>query len=158
MRRLIAVVAVAVAVAAACSSGKAAAPGGNSGAPGSAAIHGTVTVFAASSLKEAFTTLAGRFESAHPGVTVRTSFAASSALAAQIGQGAPADVFASASPKNMKQVVDSGGASTSSTFARNVMEIAVPPGNPAHVTGLADLARSGVKVALCESEVPCGAV
>jgi molybdate transport system substrate-binding protein len=118
---------------------------------------GTITVLAAASLTEAFGTLAEQFEAAHPGVTVRLSFGASSALALQIQQGAPADVFASASGRNMAQVVSAGGASTSTDFARNVLEIAVPPSNPAHLARLADLARAGVKVALCQPQVPCGA-
>jgi molybdate transport system substrate-binding protein len=78
-------------------------------------------------------------------------------LAQQINQGAPADVFASASVKNMTQVTDAGGASTSKNFVKNVMEIAVPPSNPAHIAALADLAKSSVKVALCQAQVPCGA-
>jgi molybdate transport system substrate-binding protein len=100
--------------------------------------------------------LAKQFQDAHPGTTVKLNLAASSALAQQINQGAPADVFASASTKNMKQVSDAGGASSSKNFVKNVMEIAVPPTNPAHVTGVADLAKSGVKVAFCQPQVPCG--
>jgi molybdate transport system substrate-binding protein len=125
--------------------------------PSSAPVTGTITVLAASSLTEAFNTLAKQFEAAHPGVTVELSFGASSALALQINQGAPADVFASASGKNMTQVISAGGASTSTNFVKNVMEIAVPPSNPAHIATVADLARSGVKVALCQQQVPCGA-
>lgn len=119
-------------------------------------VSGTITVFAASSLTEAFGTIGKQFQAAHPGTTVKSNFGASSALATQIGQGAPADVFASASPKNMAAVVSAGGASSSSNFVKNVMEIAVPPSNPGKVTGLSDLAKSGVKVALCQAEVPCG--
>ncbi len=164
---LVAVTTVAtVALATACSSSKkAVAPSSKSaGAPtgtssgDSPKVSGTVTVFAAASLTGAFTTLAHQFEAAHPGVTVRLDFGASSTLAQQINQGAPADLFASASPKNMDQVVSAGGASTPTNFVKNVMEIAVPPSNPAHVTSLADLAKSGVKVALCQPQVPCGAV
>ncbi len=130
----------------------------NSGAAASTpALSGTVTVFAAASLQGTFTTLAKQFQAAHPGVKMRLNFGASSALALQIGQGAPADVFAAASEKNMAQVTSAGGASTSATFAKNSMEIAVPPSNPAHVTALADLAKPGVKVALCQVQVPCGA-
>ncbi len=128
-------------------------------APGSPApVSGTVTVLAAASLQDSFTTLGKQFEAAHPGTQVKLSFGASSALAQQINQGAPADVFASAAPTNMKQVTDAGGASTLKNFVKNVMEIAVPPSNPAKVGGLADLARPGVKVALCQPQVPCGAV
>jgi molybdate transport system substrate-binding protein len=134
---------------------------GSGSASGSAssstpAVTGTITVLAAASLTEAFDTLAKQFEAANPGTTVKISFGASSALAQQIISGAPADVFASASTKNMTQVTDPGDAGAPTTFVRNTMEIAVPPGNPAHVTGVADLARAGVKVALCQAQVPCG--
>jgi molybdate transport system substrate-binding protein len=122
----------------------------------SAPVSGTVNVFAAASLKEAFTKLGRQFEAAHPGVKVEFDFGPSSGLATQITQGAPADVFASASTKNMGQVVTAGQAASPKTFARNVMEIAVPPKNPANVTALSDLAKPAVKVALCQSAVPCG--
>jgi molybdate transport system substrate-binding protein len=139
-------------------SGTAGGGGTSAGSGSTAAVRGTVTVLAAASLQEAFTTLGKQFESAHPGTTVKLSFGASSDLAAQINQGAPADVFASASPKNMQQVVGAGGASSPTNFAKNVMEVAVPPSNSAHVTSVNDLAKSSVKVALCEPQVPCGAV
>ena len=119
-------------------------------------VTGTITVFAASSLQEAFTTLGKSFEQAHPGVHITFNFGASSALAQQIDQGAPADVFASASPKNMTQVVQAGHATGPVNFVKNVMEIAVPPSNPGKVHGVADLARAGVTVALCQAQVPCG--
>ena len=164
-RRIIALSAVAAAavIAAGCSSSKdssssGSAPAGAGGGSPSAAVSGTVTVFAAASLKEAFTTLAKPFETDHPGSSVKLSFGASSDLAEQINQGAPADVFASASPKNMQQVISAGGASTSTTFVKNVMEVAVPPSNPANVASVTDLAKSSVKVALCEPQVPCGTV
>jgi molybdate transport system substrate-binding protein len=134
--------------------------GGSSAAgsdrPTGAALHGRVTVFAAASLTEAFTTLGRRFEVAHPGVKVVFDFGPSSGLAEQIVQGAPADVFASASAKNMDQVVSAHLALAPTPFAKNVMEVAVPPANPAHVRRLSDLARRGVKVALCQAQVPCG--
>jgi molybdate transport system substrate-binding protein len=123
----------------------------------SGSIAGTVHVFAAASLTEALTTLGKQFEAAHPGVKVVFNFAASSALAQQINQGAPADVFASASGKNMDQVVSAGGASNPTPFVKNIMEVAVPPSNPAHIASVTDLARKDVKVALCQSQVPCGA-
>ncbi|MGK8556070.1 molybdate ABC transporter substrate-binding protein [Nocardia gipuzkoensis] len=125
---------------------------------GSDGIGGTVTVFAAASLTETFTELGTRFEAAHPGVRVVYSFGASSALAEQIIQGAPADVFASAAPKNMQQVVDKGEATAvPATFARNRLEIAVPKGNPGRITGLADFGKTEPKIALCAEQVPCGA-
>ena len=136
--------------------------GSSSGAAGSqlgvsAPAAGLVTVLAAASLRQTFTTLAKRFETMHPGVHVRLSFGASSTLAQQLKQGLPADVFASASTTNMKQVADAGAVSSSTSFARNTMRIAVPPGNPARIGGLSDLARGGVKLALCQPQVPCGA-
>ena len=156
---------------AACSSGTSAgsgasAPAATGSAPAatsasassSPAVSGSITVFAASSLKEAFSTLGQQFEAANPGTKVTFSFGASSTLATQITSGAPADVFASASPKNMTQVVSAGYATGSTNFVKNVMEIAVPPANPGHVTGVADLGKSSVKVALCQPQVPCGSV
>jgi molybdate transport system substrate-binding protein len=123
----------------------------------SASLSGSITVFAAASLQEAFTTIGKQFEAAHPGVKVTFSFGASSTLAAQIVNGAPADVFASAAPKNMQQIVTAGDASSPVNFVKNVMEVAVPPSNPARVTSVSDLAKSSVKVALCQPQVPCGA-
>jgi len=135
----------------AASSSKPSAPGSSS-----ASVSGTVNMFAAASLKEAFTKLGQQFEAAHPGAKIVFNFGPSSGLATQINQGAPADVFASASMKNMDQVVTTGAANTPTNFASNVLEIAVPAKNPANVTQLSDLAKSGVKVALCQSAVPCG--
>jgi molybdate transport system substrate-binding protein len=120
-------------------------------------LSGDITVLAAASLTESFTRLGRQFEAAHPGVKVTFSFAASSALATQITSGAPADVFASASAKNMDQVVAAGVASNPAVFAKNVMEIAVPPTNPGKVTGLGSLTSASVKTALCQPQVPCGA-
>jgi molybdate transport system substrate-binding protein len=123
----------------------------------SPAVTGTVTVFAAASLQEAFTKLGTQFEAAHPGTKVVFSFGPSSGLAEQIGQGSPADVFASASTSTMDQVVAGGDAKSPTNFVSNTMEIVVPPKNPAHIAKVADLAKKGVKVALCQAEVPCGA-
>ncbi|MEV0247179.1 molybdate ABC transporter substrate-binding protein [Nocardia sp. NPDC050712] len=121
-------------------------------------VSGTVTVFAAASLTETFKQLGTEFEAAHPGVKVVYSFGASSALAEQIKQGAPADVFASAAPANMQQVVDAGEVQGSpATFASNRLEIAVPKGNPGKITGLADFGKTEPKLALCAEQVPCGA-
>ncbi|MBB2940327.1 molybdate transport system substrate-binding protein [Actinoplanes lutulentus] len=115
---------------------------------------GAVIVFAAASLTESFTTLGKQFESANPGSTVTFNFGGSSALATQINEGAPADVFASASPKNMQVVTDAG---TPTTFVKNQLVIAVSKGNTKGITGLADLTKADLKVALCAETVPCGA-
>lgn len=118
----------------------------------------TITVYAASSLKTAFTELGAQFEAAHEGVTVQFNFAGSSDLVAQIQQGAPADVIATADTANMDKLVDGSQLGTDpENFASNTMEIAVPPGNPAGVATLADLAGKGVNLVLCAPEVPCGA-
>ena len=120
-------------------------------------LRGTVTVFAAASLKKTFTEIGAEFEKAHPGVRVTFNFAGSSDLVAQLQQGAPADVFASADTTNMdKATGDSLTAAPPVSFASNTLEIAVPPGNPARIAGLADLARPDVKVVLCAPEAPCG--
>jgi molybdate transport system substrate-binding protein len=123
----------------------------------SPAVTGKINVFAAASLQEAFTKLGTQFEAAHPGTKVVFNFGPSSGLAEQIGQGAPADVFASASTKTMDTVVSGGDAASPTNFVSNTMEIAVPPSNPAKVTSVDDLAKKSVKVALCQAEVPCGA-
>ena len=144
---------------AACSSSKNSSSN-TSSAAGSAtapALSGSITVFAAASLTGTFTAIGKQFEVAHPGVKVIFNFGASSTLATQITQGAPADVFASAAPKNMQTVVGAGDAGGSTNFVKNTMEIAVPPSNPGKVTQLSDLAKSSVKVALCQPQVPCGA-
>ena len=120
-------------------------------------LSGTVTVLAASSLTGAFEELAGEFEDRHPGVDIETSFAASSELAAQIQQGAPADVFASADESNMDKVVESGDVDTEPVvFARNRLTIAVEQGNPQDIAGMPDLARDDLVVVLCAEQVPCG--
>lgn len=117
----------------------------------------TLTVLAAASLTDSFTALEKKFESAHPGVDVKISFAGSSALVQQITNGAPADVFASADEKNMKKVTDAGLASgTPEIFATNQLQIAVPPDNPASIASFADLAKDGVVVVVCAPQVPCG--
>ncbi|MFF8352564.1 molybdate ABC transporter substrate-binding protein [Streptomyces chartreusis] len=121
-------------------------------------LSGEVTVFAAASLKESFTTLGKEFEKEHPGTKVTFSFGGSDALAASITGGAPADVFASASPKTMKIVTDAGDAAgTPATFVRNQLEIATLPGNPDKIASLKDLTKSDLKVVLCDEAVPCGA-
>ncbi|MFD4790872.1 molybdate ABC transporter substrate-binding protein [Streptomyces sp. NPDC058459] len=121
-------------------------------------LSGTVTVFAAASLKESFTALGRQFEQQHPGTEVAFNFGGSDTLAASITGGAPADVFAAASPKTMKIVTDrKGTTSAPSSFARNQLEIATEPGNPGKVASLKDLTDPKLKVVLCDKTVPCGA-
>ncbi|ROP32910.1 molybdate transport system substrate-binding protein [Couchioplanes caeruleus] len=132
--------------------------GSPSGAAPGGANTGRVTVLAAASLTESFDKIAVLFERLNPGVDVTFSYGGSSGLAQQITSGAPADVFAAASPATMKTVVDAGdGTGTAVTFTRNQLVIAVPKGNPKGVSSLAALAKPEVKVALCAEQVPCGA-
>jgi molybdate transport system substrate-binding protein len=122
-----------------------------------AAAQRTLTVLAAASLTEAFRAIGSAFETAHPGVRVELGFGASSTLAAQIKEGAPADVFASADESNMKKVADAGElAGAARTFATNRLTIVVPNDDPGHVASLADLAGSDITVALAAPEVPAG--
>ncbi|WP_420753002.1 molybdate ABC transporter substrate-binding protein [Rhodococcus sp. O3] len=117
----------------------------------------TVTVFAAASLKAPFTQLGTLFESAHPGSTVEFAFAGSSDLVAQITQGAPADIFASADTANMDKAVEAGVVSGDpANFATNTLTIVTEPGNPKGITSFADLTRSDTSVVVCAPQVPCG--
>jgi molybdate transport system substrate-binding protein len=113
-----------------------------------------LTVFAASSLTEAFTQLGDQFTAAHPDVKVTFDFAGSSDLVTQLQQGAPADVLATADSSNMDKVA--GKTDAPQDFAGNKLMIAVESGNPKHITGLADLAAKDLKVVLAAPEVPAG--
>ena len=117
-----------------------------------------LTVLAAASLTETFTTVASRLESKHPGLDAKSSFGASSTLAEQIVAGALADVFAAASPETMATVTDAKRAAGEPIiFARNVLEIAVPKGNSAGIRSLRDFGRTDLRLAVCDVRVPCGA-
>ena len=152
--RLLVVAAVLGAWVAGCGTGG----GSPAAAPGVADGATTLTVFAAASLKNTFSTLGRSFESAHPGTRVTFSFAGSADLAAQLQAGAPADVFAAADEKNMTKVTaDQLVRGTPQVFATNRLEIAVPPDNPAGIASFADLAKPGVRLVTCAVEVPCGA-
>ena len=133
-------------------------PGGTatpSSSPG--AGERTLTVFAAASLRTSFAQIGEAFEAAHPGVEVAFNVAGSSDLAAQIVQGAPADVFASADTRTMDRVAEAGLVDDEpAVVATNVLTIAVPPGNPDAIGGLADLARPGLRLVQCAPQVPCG--
>lgn len=148
MKGVIAALSCVALLAAACSSGA----GANTDTGG---ISGKITVDAASSLTEAFGTLQRQFEQAHPGAHVSFDFGASSDLATQINNGQPVDVFAAASTTTMAAVPS---AKHPVDFATNKLEIATPPNNPAHISSLADLAKPGIKVAVCDPRVPCGDV
>ena len=119
-------------------------------------LTGTVTVLAAASLTDSLDEVAAAFEAAHPNVDVAISYGGSSALAEQIISGSPADVFFSANESTMKTVTDAGLTVEPTIVLTNILEIAVPAGNPAGITGLADFARPELLIALCDPAVPCG--
>jgi molybdate transport system substrate-binding protein len=126
--------------------------------PVASATTGTIVVDAAASLTETFQKLGDEFHAVNPGITVTFNFGGSSALAAQITSGAPADVFASANPATMKTVTDAAATATDPVvFVRNRLEIAVPPSNPGKITGVKDFTDPAKTIALCAPEVPCGA-
>lgn len=139
-----------------CASGTA--PGAtDSGTPAGAGLSGELRIHAAASLKASFDELAQAFAAQHPDVdVVPIVYDGSSALATQIMEGAPADVFASANEANMAKVADAGMAADPQLFATNTLVVVVPAGNPGSVTTLADLADPGLTVVLCAVEVPCG--
>ena len=116
----------------------------------------TVTVAAAASLTEAFTEIGKDFEARKPGTTVIFSFGSSATLATQIAEGAPLDVFAAANQATMKTVTDVGAAEPPTNFVSNILQIAVPKGNPGRITGLKDFADKSKKIAICAPQVPCG--
>jgi molybdate transport system substrate-binding protein len=127
----------------------------SAGGTGSA-LSGTLTVFAAASLKTTFDQLKTMFQQANPGVQVKDiDYDGSNTLATQITNGADADVFASADEANMDKVKDLVTGRVD--FATNVLEIATAPGNPKKITGLQDLAKDGVTTVICAPAVPCGA-
>ncbi|HEV7523923.1 MAG TPA: molybdate ABC transporter substrate-binding protein [Acidimicrobiia bacterium] len=119
-------------------------------------LNGPVDVFAAASLTGAFGNEKTALATSAPGLTLTYNFAGTQALVTQIQQGAPADVFASADVKNMQKLVDAGLVEAPQTFARNLLEIAVEPGNPKHITSLADLEKPGVTLVLADASVPAG--
>ncbi|MAT97902.1 MAG: molybdate ABC transporter substrate-binding protein [Anaerolineaceae bacterium] len=115
-----------------------------------------ITVFAASSLTDAFTELAATFEAQNEGVEMVLNFAGSSQLAAQLSEGAVADVFAPANPAQMEAVVDNGriAAGSEKLFVSNRLTVIVPDDNPAEITALKDLAQPGVQMILAVEGVP----
>jgi molybdate transport system substrate-binding protein len=145
------VLVVAAVIVAACGSGS----GSSSTSP--TPVTGTVSVFAAASLTDAFNALGASFHGANSGVTMQFNFAGTPTLVTQIEQGAPADVFASADTTNMDKLKGDGfTAGASQVFARNKLEIVVAPGNPKGIAGLADLAKPGVIYITEAPTVPAG--
>ncbi len=118
----------------------------------------TLTVFAASSLSDAFTEIGDQFEAKNPNIDVIFNFDGSQNLRTQLEQGAAADVFASANQKEMNNAVSAGLVATAAaqTFLVNNLIVIAPANNPASLQSLEDLARPGLKLVLAAEEVPVG--
>lgn len=155
MGRLVATAAAVTLALAGC----AASPATEPEASDSAELTGSLSIYAAASLRAAFDRIADEFEADNPGVDILPLvYDGSSTLARQIVEGAPADVFAAADEKNMATVADAQLVEgTAELFASNTLVIVVPAGNPGGVTSLEDLADPDLSVVLCAPEVPCGA-
>lgn len=121
------------------------------GCGGGGGSGGSLVVFGASSLEEAMSEYAESFR----GADVRTSFAGSDQLAAQIRQGAAPDVFASADTEYPAQLYKAGLVEKPKVFAANELVIAVPTGS--QISSLADLAKPGIKLVIGDPSVPVGA-
>ena len=146
------VLSIVVLVLAAC--GSRGSSGGGSGG-GGGEQGGTLTILAASSLTDAFGQLGDTFEKQNPGTTVKASFDASSDLLAQIQQGAPADVFASAAEEEMNTAEKDGLLSGKpEVFVKNREIIMVPKDNPANINSLEDMAKPDIKLVLAAKDVP----
>jgi molybdate transport system substrate-binding protein len=117
-----------------------------------------LTVYAAASLSAAFTELGKDYEENHSGVKVKLNFDGSANLKTQLINGATADVFASADTKNMDGVKNAGlmDNETVKTFVKNKVTVIVPADNPAGITTLSDLTKSGIKIVIGDTTVPIG--
>ncbi len=125
---------------------------------GSAQVSGEIVVFAAASLTDVFQDMASAFRQANPKATLTFNFGSSSQLATQLGQGASADVFASADSAQMENARKSGAiAGQDRVFAGNRLVLITPRDNPAHITSVKDLADDGVKFVTAQPAVPIGA-
>ena len=118
----------------------------------------TLTIFAAASLTGAFQEIGKNYETANPGVKVSFNFAGSQILRTQLEQGALADVFASADHMNMDLIISENlvAANTYQDFVSNQLIVILPPGNPAKVQALGDLAKPNLKLVLADASVPAG--
>jgi molybdate transport system substrate-binding protein len=138
--------------------GLAVACGARDSAAGDGAASGPATVLAAASLTESFGELEAEFEKRFPGSQIEVSYGSSSSLATQIEHGAPADVFASADMQNMQRVHMADLVDQPRPFAANTLQIVVSAGNPKQITGLADLVKPDLVVAMAAPAVPAGRV
>jgi molybdate transport system substrate-binding protein len=129
---------------------------GSSGAPSGGSSGGTLNVFTASSLVNAFGVLKTIYEKAHPGWKVNLNIAGSDQLAAQIEQKAPADVYAAASPKYPEILQGKKLLGKTTNFATNTLVLVTPKSNPAHITSPQDLTKGSPKIVVADPAVPLG--
>lgn len=123
---------------------------------GGGAEEQTLTVLAAASLTDVFELVADDLEADHPGLTVEQSFAASSTIVAQVNEGAPADVVALAGTGSLEPLAKEHRHGEVHELTTNSLQLAVPPDNPAGITGVEDLTTPGIRLVVCEEQVPCG--
>lgn len=129
----------------------------SSAAPTKVPVAGKITVFAASSLTDAFQQIATDFQTANPGASVEFNFGGSPALVTQLDQGATADVLATADQKNMQAALDKTLVRDAGTpFVKNRLAIIVPKSNPGGIASPKDLAKPGLKLVLAQKDVPVG--
>lgn len=119
------------------------------------ALFAALTIFAASSLHEAFVALGKAFQQQHPGAEVEFNFAGSQELRVQLENGARADVFASADARHMEALQQQGLVSEPKVFARNELVLITPAANPARIHALADLPKAR-RIVLGAAAVPVG--
>lgn len=156
MRRLVWLMALAMVLVAAGCGGDSGSSSEGSGGSSAAARGGTLNVFAAASLTNAFDQLAKTYESQNPGWSVRLNYDGSDILAEQIEQGVPADVYAAASPKYPEQLQGDKLLGDTTDFATNTLVLIVPADNPANITSVSDLAKDNAKVVIGDESVPIG--
>jgi molybdate transport system substrate-binding protein len=158
MRRFILPTLLAVVLLAACGPAATPTPVPTAVLPTATPTPRTLTVYAAASLTASFGEIGKAFEATNPGVTVIFNFAGTQALATQLTQGASADVFASANQTYMDNLVTANlvASGMPKDFVTNVLEVILPPANPANVQTLLDLAKPGLKLDLEDKSVPAG--
>ncbi len=155
MRRLLWLLVAMALVAAGCG-GSSGSSSGSSGGSSAASSGGTLNVFAAASLTNAFDSLGKTYEQQNPGWTVRLNYDGSDILAAQIEQGVPADVYAAASTTYPEQLQGENLLGDTTNFATNTLVLIVPADNPKNITSVNDLTKDNAKLVVGDESVPIG--
>jgi molybdate transport system substrate-binding protein len=155
MRRLLWLLVAMALVVAGCG-GSSGSSSGSSGGSSATSSGGTLNVFAAASLTNAFDALGKTYEQQNPGWTVRLNYDGSDILAAQIEQGVPTDVYAAASPKYPEQLQGENLLGDTTNFATNTLVLIVPADNPKNITSVNDLTKDNAKLVIGDESVPIG--